>query len=220
MIVTVFNFFQIHWKVIPRYAAIVVQNMFSITPKPFNAVDMVFGLFTHKAFGMINHHMFSKSLQRLISTKRIGVVDRSLVGMRLDMSHERLCRNRLHNLGVDPSIPLQQAEYDAFTSCATPTLTLANAAKVGLIQLDLTRQFGTFEFGGMKQRDAQPLINPGYRLGIQVQITGQSIGRLLLVKTLQDGNLTAQLVQAFLLATQHALHITSCLLYTSPSPRD
>src|SRR5674476_308010 len=145
MIVTVFDFFQIHWKVIPRYAPIVVQNMFSITPKTFNAIDMVFGLFTYKVFGMINHHMFSISLQRLIPTKRIGEIDRSLAGMRLDMSHQSLCRNRLHNLGVHPPIPLQQAEYDAFTSCATPTLPFANAAKVGLIQLDLAGQLGTFE---------------------------------------------------------------------------
>jgi hypothetical protein len=210
MIVTVFNFFQIHWKVIPRYAPIVVQNMFSITLKPFNPGDMVFGLFTHEAFGMINHHMFSVSLQRLIPTKCIGAVDRSLAGMRLDMSHERLCRDRLHDLGVDPSIPLQQAEYDAFASRSTTPLPLTDSAEVGLIQFDLSRQLGTFQFSSMKQCDAQPLIDPSHRLGIQTQITRQSIGGLLLVKTLQDGNLAAQLGQAFLLATAHAFHIASC----------
>jgi hypothetical protein len=66
----------------------------------------------------------------------------------------------------------------------------------------------------MKQCDAQPLIDPSHRLGIQTQITRQSIGGLLLVKTLQDANLAAQLGQAFLLATQHALHITSCGLHS------
>ena len=74
MIVTVFNFFQIHWKVIPRYAPIVVQNVFSITPKSFNAVDMVFGLFINKALGVIHNQMFSISLQRLISSERIGKI--------------------------------------------------------------------------------------------------------------------------------------------------
>jgi hypothetical protein len=36
---------------------------------------------------------------------------------------------------------------------------------------------------------------------------------LLLVKPLQDGNLTTQLVQTFLLATQHAFNIASCGLH-------
>ena len=84
MIVTVFNFFQIHGKVIPRYAPIVVQNMFSITPESFNAVDMVFGLFVYKVFGVVHHQMFAITLQRLIAPKRIGKVNRSLAGMRLE----------------------------------------------------------------------------------------------------------------------------------------
>src|SRR5450759_3483457 len=213
MIVTVFNFLQIHGKVIPRYAAIVVQNMFSITPKSFNAIDVVFGFFINKVFGVIDYQMFTKSLQRLIPTKRIGVIDRTLTGMRLDMSHQSLSRDRLHDFGVNPSITLQQAKYDTFSSRTTPTLPLTDSTEIGLIQLDLTGQLGTLQFSGMKQCNTQPLINPCHRLGIHTQVTGQSIGRLLLVKPLQDGNLAAQLVQAFLLATQHALHITSCGLH-------
>ena len=138
----------------------------SITPKSFNAVDMVFGLFTHKPFGVVHHQMFTISLQRLIPAKRIGEVNRSFAGMCLDMGHQRLCGNRLHDLGVHPAIPLQQAEYDAFTSCAKTTLPLPYPAEVGLVQLDLAGQLGTFQFGGMKQRNAQPLIYPGDRLGI------------------------------------------------------
>src|SRR5450759_1921328 len=213
MIVTVFDFFQIHWKMIPRYASIIVQNVFSITPKSFNAVDVVFGFFINKVIGVIHYQMFTKSLQRLIPTKRIGVVDRSLTGMRLDMSHQSLSRDRLHDFGVNPSIPLQQAKYDTFSSRATTTLPLTGSAEVGLIQLDLTRQLGTFQFSGMKQFDAQPLIDPCHRLCIQVQITIQPVGGLLLVKTLQEGNLTTQLVHAFLLATKHALNIASCGLH-------
>ena len=169
MIVTEFNFFQIHWKMIFRYAPIVVQNVFCITPKSFNAVDIVFGLFTYKALGMIHLHMFSKSLQRLIATKRIGIVDRSLAGVRLNMRHECFCRDRLHDLGVNPSIPLQQAEYDTFASRATTPFPLTDSAEVGLVQLDLTGQLCTFQFSSMKQCDAQPLIDPCRRLGIQAQ---------------------------------------------------
>lgn len=131
MIVTVFNFFQVHGKVIPRYAPIVVQNVFSTTPKSFNAVDMVFGLFTYEAFAMINRHMFSIPLQRLIAAKRIGEVDRSLAGVRLGMRHQRLSRDRFHDLGIHPAIPLQQAEYDAFTPGATTALALRTPPKQG-----------------------------------------------------------------------------------------
>ena len=214
MIVTVFDFFQIHWKVIPRYAPIVVQNVFSITPKSFNAVDMVFGLFIHKIFGMIHHQMFSITLQRLISAKCIGEIYRSLAGICLDVGHQRLCRDRLDDLGVHPAISLQQAEYNAFASRSTATLSPADTTEIGLVQFDLVGQFGTFQFCGMKQRNAQPLIDPGDRFGVQAQITGQSIGRLLLVKPLQDRDLSTQLGQALLLAARQALYVTSCGLHS------
>ena len=184
--------------------------MFSITPKPFDTVDMVFGFFINKVFGVIYDQMFTISLQRLIPAKRIGVVDRSLAGMRLDMRHQGLGRDRLHDLGVNPAIPLQQAEYDAFAARATTAFPFAHSAEVGLVQLNLTRQLGTFQFSGMKQCNAQPLIDSCHRFGIQVQITSQSISRLPLVKPLQNGNLTTQLGQAFLLASAHAFHIASC----------
>jgi hypothetical protein len=64
----------------------------------------------------------------------------------------------------------------------------------------------------MEQNHPQSLIHPGNGLGIQAQITRQSISRLLLVKALQDGNLAAQLREAFLLAAEHAFNIaTRCL---------
>ena len=133
--------------------------------------------------------------------------------MGLDMAHERLCRDRLHHLGVDPAIPLQQAKDDTFTPGATPTLPLPDSAKIRLIQLDLAGQPGAFQFSGMKQCAAQPLIDPSHRLGIQPQIIRQSIRRLLLVKPLQDGNLAAQPGQAFLLAAQRAFNLASCGLH-------
>jgi len=49
----------------------------------------------------------------------------------------------------------------------------------------------------MKERQPQPLVYPGNGLGIQAQITSQSISRLLLIKALQDGNLAAQLERLF-----------------------
>jgi hypothetical protein len=66
----------------------------------------------------------------------------------------------------------------------------------------------------MKEHHPQPLIHPGNSLGIQAQITGQSISRLLLlIKALQDGNLAAQLREAFLLTAEHAFDIATRGLY-------
>jgi hypothetical protein len=61
----------------------------------------------------------------------------------------------------------------------------------------------------MEQNHPQSLVDPGNGLGIQAQITRQSISRLLLIKALQDGNLAAQLREAFLLAAEHAFDIAA-----------
>jgi N-acetylglutamate synthase-like GNAT family acetyltransferase len=61
----------------------------------------------------------------------------------------------------------------------------------------------------MKEHHPQSLVDPGNGLGIQAQITSQSISRLLLIKALQDGNLATQLREAFLLAAEHAFNIAT-----------
>ena len=61
----------------------------------------------------------------------------------------------------------------------------------------------------MKEHHPQSLVDPGNGLGIQAQITSQSISRLLLIKALQDGNLATQLSKAFLLTAEHAFHIAA-----------
>ena len=194
---------------VPRNTLVVVQNMFSITPKTLNAVNVVLGSFIDKLLGVINHQMLTKALQGLIAPKGIRIVDRTLTGMVLNMGQKGLRRDRLHHLGIDPAIALQQAKDDAFASRTSASLTLPNAPKVRLIHLNLTRELGAFEFCRMKEHHPQSLVHPSDGLGIQAQITGQAVRWLLLIKTLQDGNLTAQLSKAFLLAAEHAFNIAT-----------
>lgn len=198
---------------VPRNTSVVVQNMLSITPKPLNAVNVVLGSLIDKFLGVIDHQMLTKALQRLITAKGVRIVNRALAGMVLDMGHEGLRRDRLHHLRIDPAVPLQQAKNDAFASSTTAALPLPCTPKVGLIHLNLTRELGAFQFCRMKEHHPQPLIHPGNGLGIQAQITGQSIGRLLLIKALQDGNLAAQLREAFLFTAKHAFNIATRGLY-------
>ena len=202
---------------VPRNTSVVVQNMFSITPKPLNAINVVLGSLIDKFLGVIDHQMLTKALQRLIASvlgsSGIRIVNRALAGVVLNMGHEGPRRDRLHDLGIDPAIALQQAKNDAFASSTTASLPLPCTPKVGLIHLNLTRELGAFQFCRMKEHHPQPLIHPGNGLGIQAQITGQSISRLLLIKALQDGNLAAQLREAFLLTAEHAFDIATRGLY-------
>ena len=194
---------------VPRNTSVVVQNMFSITPKPLNAINVVLGSLIDKFLGVIDHQMLTKALQRLITAKGIRIVNRALAGVVLNMGQKGLRRDRLHDLGIDPAIALQQAKDDAFASRTSASLTLPNAPKVRLIHLNLTRELGAFEFCRMKEHHPQSLVHPSDGLGIQAQITGQAVRWLLLIKTLQDGNLTAQLSKAFLLAAEHAFNIAT-----------
>ena len=194
---------------VPRNTSVVVQNMFSITPKTFDAVNMVFGSLIDKLFGVINHQMLTKALQRLITPKGVRIVDRALAGMVLNMGQKGLRRDRLHHLRIDPAIALQKAKNDAFASRTTAALPLPCTPKVGLIHLNLTRELSAFQFCRMEQNHPQSLVDPGNGLGIQAQIISQSISRLLLIKALQDGNLAAQLREAFLLAAEHAFNIAT-----------
>jgi hypothetical protein len=133
--------------------------------------------------------------------------------MVLNMGQKGLRRDRLHHLRIDPAIALQKAKNDAFASRTSAALALPNAPKVRLIHLNLTRELSAFQFCRMEQNHPQSLVHPSDGLGIQAQITSQSISRLLLIKALQDGNLTAQLSKAFLLAAEHAFHIATRGLY-------
>ena len=158
--------------------------------------------------------MLTKALQRLMAAKGIGKVNRALAGMVLDKGHEGPRRDRLHHLGVDPAFPHQKAKDDAFASRTSPPLPLTSAAKVGLIELNLTREPGAFQFCDIKEHHPQFMTHPSNSLGIQAQITSQSISWLLLIKALQDNNLAAQLSQAFLLTAEHAFNIATSRLYS------
>jgi hypothetical protein len=150
--------------------------------------------------------MLTKALQRLIASKGIHIVNRVLAGMVPDMGHEPpprptslpWCRS-CH--------PVPTGQNDAFASSTKASLPPPCTPKLGLIHLNLTREFGAFQFCRMKEHNPQPLIHPGNGLDIRVQITVQSISRLLLIKALQDDNLAARLRKAVLLTVEHAFDI-------------
>jgi hypothetical protein len=101
---------------------------------------MVLGSFIGKLLGVINYQMFTKALQGLIAPIGVRIVDRTLTGMVLNMGQKGLRRDRLHHLGIDPAIALQQAKDDAFASRTSASLPLPSTPKIRLIHLNLARE--------------------------------------------------------------------------------
>ena len=50
MIEPVFDLFQVHREEILQYSPIVIQNVLSITPKTFDAIDVIFSSLVHIGF--------------------------------------------------------------------------------------------------------------------------------------------------------------------------
>src|SRR3990172_10838781 len=94
---------------------------------------------------MIDRMVFPVTLERLITSEGIGVVDRALAGLGLNMMHQFLRGDTLHHVGVDPSIPLQQAEYDTFARRSPASLALASTAKVSLVEFDLPPELAALQ---------------------------------------------------------------------------
>lgn len=54
------------------------------------------------------------------------------------MGHEGVCRQLLDDLGIDPSIPLQEPEHDAFLSLTPATTAFAAATEISFVQLSIS----------------------------------------------------------------------------------
>src|SRR5258707_5836700 len=81
--------------------------------------------------------MLAIALERLISAKGIGVIHRALARTGLDMAHQLLGRHAFDDLGVDPSVALQEPENNGFPACTPAPNALMSTTKVGLVQFDL-----------------------------------------------------------------------------------
>src|SRR3989338_3216424 len=210
MIETVFHFFKIHRKMIFGNPAIIVQNMFSITPKTLNAVDMILATIG-KGFVMIQTMVLAQPLQGIVTAKSICIINRSFFRMLSDMRHQFIGSNLFHHFGIDLPFTLQKAKNNAFASRSSSALAFAPSTEIRLVNLNLAFQSAGFQFSRMVDRFTQTLIDASYYLIIQTKITGYTIGRLLLVETGKDADLFAQLFQRLLFSTgfSSAFHITA-----------
>ena len=191
-------------------AAVVIQNVFGITPKAFDPIDMIFDFPpAYERFGMVDRMMFPIPFQGLVAPKGIGIVDRPFPRLGLDMPHEFLRADRLHHFGVDAVFPLQEPKDDAFARGRSSSFALPFPAKVSFVQFDLPFEFAPFQLSQMEQGFPQALVHPRDDFDIHAQVLCQPISRLQLIEPLQNRNLATQPTQTFAFATELAFHIAA-----------
>ena len=201
MVVSVFHFFKIHREMIFGNTSIIVQDMFRKTPKALNAVNMVFRTLVDHCLRVVDRVMFAKTLERVVTAEGVRVVDRPLSCFLPDNSHQLFLAHMLHDSRVDPSIALQKPKHNAFTLGASSTLPFPSAAKVGFIQLDLTRELLALQFRHMVECFTQALVHSRDRLIVEAQIAAQTVRRLLLVEPLHQRDFFLQLFKRLLFST-------------------
>ena len=75
MIKAILNFLKVHRDMIFGNSPVIVQNVFGITSKPFNAVDVV-STSVAKGFPVVQAMMLAPASQRIVAAKGVRVVDR------------------------------------------------------------------------------------------------------------------------------------------------
>lgn len=159
---------------------------------------------------MADRMMLAETAQGTISPEGVGVVDRALAGARPDVIHQDFGRYRLHHLGVDPALSLEETEDHTLAGSAPAAFAFATATEIGLVQFDLPFELAALQFTQMKQCFPQALVDPADHLDVQPQVTGQPVGRLQLVKPLQDRNLTTKPREALRLTAVAAFDVATC----------
>ena len=215
MIKPVLHFFKIHGKVVFGNPSVVVQDMLGKTPESLNAVDVILGTPIDQNLTVVNGVVLAQTLERIIAPEGVGVVDRPFPSLLPDDSHQFFFGDMFHYSRINLAIALQKAKNNVFTTCTPTTLALASATEITLVHLYFTIELATFKFCYMVDSFTQALIEAGNGLIIKPQIMRQAISRLLLIETLNDGNLGTNLLQGLLFSTGlvSASHIPSGSFY-------
>jgi hypothetical protein len=82
--------------------AVMVQNMFGIISKFFNAVDVILAA-KDKRLVVIQPVMFSLSFERVAAPKSISVARQPCSSMLSNMRHQLISSDPFHEFGIDPA---------------------------------------------------------------------------------------------------------------------
>ena len=160
--------------------------MLGVAPETLDAVDVISPVFVRKCLGVIQPVMFAPSAQGIVTPESVSVVHRSFPGMLPDMSHEFIGGYPFHNFRIDSAVTLQKAKDNAFACGAASTPTLAPAAEVGLVYLNLSLELSGLQFRDMVDSLSDSVINSRNGLIINSLICGHPICRLELIEAGDD----------------------------------
>src|SRR3989344_9027897 len=136
MIKPIFHLFKIHGKMVFGNTPVIVQNMLSVTPKSFNAVNVVLAA-VDQGLAVVQPVMLAPALEGVVAAESVRVVNRPFSGALPDMGHEFIGRHLLHHLGVYSAISFQKPQNNAFPGSAASASALPAAAEVTLVYLNL-----------------------------------------------------------------------------------
>ena len=153
--------------------------------------------------------MLAISLQRLITTKAVGVIDRAFPGLLCDVLHQLGRAHPFDDARVNMAFSLQKAEHKALSGSSSSALTFALAAEVSFVQFDLSAKPPGLKLGGVLQTLSQMLRDARDCLLVQFQIRRQPISWHLLIEAFDNLKLTAQLRQRFLSLAARTFNIAT-----------
>ena len=203
MVKTILHFFKIHRKMIFGNPSIIIQDMFGVTPKPFNAVDVVLAAIG-KGFAMIQPMVLSQPFQGIVTAESVRAIDRPLSRMLPDVRHQFIGGYSFHDFRVNPPVALQKTEYNAFSGRSSSAPAFAPAAEICLVDFNLALKFAGLKLGHMIDRFTQTLVDAARHLVIKTEIACHAIGRLLLIEAGDYANFFAQTFERFLFSTGRA----------------
>lgn len=136
MVKTIANFTQVNMKEFTRHSTVRIQPMFRITPKSFNAIQMI-SSFGFSSF-FANYNMIPSNCQGRICMPIIRVVQTAWLRMCLNKTDDFTCASSLNGKYLNLTIPLQNPQHHNL-ACSTPTtLPRKTTAKHCLITLNNT----------------------------------------------------------------------------------
>lgn len=113
MVETIANFPAVKMEVFAGHTPIRIQPVLGIAPEALDAMDMVapHGL----AFLLADHHMLTPQFQSGVSLPLVGVVQRALAGMGLDVAHHLRPAMGGDRHRLDLTVTFDDAKHDYFT---------------------------------------------------------------------------------------------------------
>ena len=147
---------------------------------------------------MVDRMVLTKTLQRIVASKCVGVVDRSFSRFLSNDRHKFFLRHMFHHLRINPAIALQKAKDNAFASGSAASLSFSLTAEVTLVYFHFAVQLAVFKFSNVVDRFSEFLIYARDRLVIHAEVMRQTVRRLLLVEPLHNSDLHTDTFQGLL----------------------